>query len=110
MSSSGVKTVFPFLLIPECLANYQFYDYQKDKVERVLLTFMVIKYYENISRNDELIKVVKGYVGSRAKEYCKILTEININPYDEQVWESTVPYYFESPEVIDAVNKLLMAM
>ena len=94
------------LLIPESLSRYSF-DYNQDKVDRIILTFIVIRSFPKIREQKELFNIVKKYTGSRYKDYIDCVIKTGINPLNDDEFESTTPHYFTSPTVSDAVNELL---
>ena len=100
------KTVFPYLLIPQQLDDYEF-DYNTDKKERIILSFMVLRSFPKIREQKELFNIVKKYTGSRYAQYLDIIMKTGINPLLDEPFDVCVPYYFTSPSVADAVNDLL---
>jgi hypothetical protein len=100
------QTVLPYLIIPESLARYSF-DYNQDKIDRIILTFMVIRSFPKIREQKELFSIIAKYTGSRHKDYIECVMKTGINPLDDAEFESCTPYYFTSPSVADAVNELL---
>ena len=106
MSSPVSKTIYPMLIIPQSLKEYNF-NCNTDRRERIILTFCCIRAYEQIKDQKELFKVISSYVGSRYKEYINEIMKSGINPLDNEEYKTCENFYFTSEEVISAVNQLI---
>lgn len=95
----------PTLLVPIALADYSL-NFNKDKTERIYLTFCILHHWQHLKRT-ELLKKVEEFVGTRAKEYVDIIADTGIDAFDDNCWLSCKSYPFTSPEVVDDVNRLL---
>ena len=79
MHTPTSKTIYPMLIIPQSLAEYDF-DCNSDRRQRIILTFCVLRAYDKIKDQKELFRVIGSYVGSRYKEYISEIMKSGINP------------------------------
>ena len=103
---SSPPTVFPLIIVPSSVYEYN-WNVNQDRKDRIILCCAVLRHFQHIKDNKELMSIVAKFVGSRYRQYLDAIISSGINPLSDEEYESCVSYHITSPEVIPYANKLI---